>query len=795
MSRPIIAPVSLLIVAVGAAVLNFTFTVTNATITTSETSVSVSGPASLSADGVAPDTGTFSASGTLANVGTGNVNVPFTLTLGHGTISGNMTFPVGVLVGSGAVTGSATITGGTGRYAGYGGGTVTASGLSGGVLSGGALSFSISGTASGVSFTLTVTNAPVVISGSSLFSGAASLTLAGNSDTGTFSATSSLNNISAGNLTVPFTVTLGHGTITGNMTFPETALVQSGAVTASATITGGTGSYAGLTNSTLTASGTVTGTVISGGTISFSISGTVNSSGPAGPTITHIYNSSSRIPAGFSNSGITPSTLFAIEGSGLSDPNAAVVNQGTQGAGLPINGLNGTTVSIVASDGKTYTPGLYHALSFEIAGVVPAAVPAGTATFNVTYNGQSTSAQVQIVPYAYGFDTYEGNFAVATDAITGAVIAPTNSAAPGETLIFWGTGLGADPADSDTVYASSGGHPINTPAQLYFGNIQVPASDIPFEGSSVYPGVHIWGVTLPANVPTGCFVSVAAVLGGNVVSNLPALPIAANGGVCRDANTGLDGNAISTLAQQTNVRTGSLSVVQETSPAPGGAPVTVNTATGLFEQVTGSTSVAGGGAISVGSCSLTETLIANTTPPTITPLSPGTITVTPPGGSAITLPLAVPGEYQAQLPSGAIPASGGTFTFSASAGSGTNAVGPFSTTVNFPNPVISWTNQDAAATVARSGGLTYNWTGGAPGSWVIVSGSSASPTVSASYTCVFPQSALTGTVPPYVLAALPAGSGTSSLENSTSFTPFTASGLDNGIVFGGVSFSINSTYP
>ena len=103
------------------------------------------------------------------------------------------------------------------------------SGLTGPLLSGGTLSFSVSGTAEGLSFTFTVTNASVTVSGTAVFSGPASLTLAGSSpDTGTFSASGSVANISAGNVTVPFTTTLGHGTITGAMTFPETALVNSG---------------------------------------------------------------------------------------------------------------------------------------------------------------------------------------------------------------------------------------------------------------------------------------------------------------------------------------------------------------------------------------------------------------------------------------------------------------------------------------------------------------------------------------------------------------------------------------
>ncbi len=794
MSRLMIV-VSILIVAAGAAVLSFTFTVTNASITTSGTGVSVSGPATLNVSGVGTDTGTFSASGSLTNVSGGNVTVPFTVTLGHGTFAGNMTFPEGVLVGSGSVSGSATITSGTGRYTILGNTTVSGSGFTGSVLTGGMLSFSISGTSNGYDFTFSVTNAPVTISGTSVFSGAASLILAGNSDTGTFSATGLLaNNISGGNLTVPFTVTLGRGTITGNMTFPETALVNSGAVSGSATITGGTGGYAGLTSSTLTASGTVTGSVLSGGTLSFSVSGTVTTSGPAPPIITQIYNGSSRIPAGFSNSGITPSTLFAIEGSGLSDPAAPVVNQTTQGAGLPTNGLYGTTVSIVGSDGKTYTPGLYHALSYEIAGVVPAAVPTGTATFNVTYNGQSTSAQVQIVPYAYGFNTYDGNIAVATDAVTGAVIGPTNSATPGETLIFWGTGLGADPADSDTVYASNGGHTINTPFQFYFANVQVPPSDIPFEGSSVYPGVHIWGVTLPSNVPTGCFVSVAAVLGGNVVSNLPTLPIAANGGACQDPVLGITGSTAANIAGQTTVSSGAIFVAQTTSPGQNGAPTTNDSLSATFQTVSGGSVFGSGTSISMGSCSLSQINAATFTAPSVTGLNAGTLTATPPTGSPIALSNPSAGVYSALL-TGTIPSSG-TFAFSWTGASGTNTVGAGQVSVTLPSPLLSWTDQDAAATITRANGLNVTWTGGAAGTYISVSGTSASQSdgTSATYTCLFPQAALQGAVPPYVLGALPAGTGTTTVGNSTMFVPFTATGLNYGAAFSLISFSVNSTY-
>lgn len=798
MNRRVMLPGLILIAVAGAAVLNFTFIVTNASITSSQTSISVSGPAALTVTGIGSDSGTFSASGSLASISGGDVTVPFTVTLAHGTFGGAMTFPLDALGGSNTVNGSATISGGTGRYAILGDTTVSGSGFTGSVLSGGSLNFSISGSSNGYSFTFSVTNAPIAISGTSAFSGPASLTLAGASaDTGTFSANGSLTVLS-GNLAMPFTVTLGRGSITGNMTFPESALLKSGAVSGSATITGGTGTYAGLSSSTLTASGTVTGSLLSAGTLNFSVSGTVTTIGPPAPSITDIQNNSSLIPAGFPNSGIGPSSIFVIHGSGMASATTVTSLQDST-KGLPTGGLNGAVVTVNAG-GNTYTPGLYYAMATQIAGVMPAAVPPGPATVTVSYNGQTSAAyNFTVVPAAFGINVYYGNYAVLQDSVTGAIITPTNSAKPGEPITIWGTAIGADPNDSDLFYTTTP-HAIPTQVQVYIGNIAVPQSNILYVGSFLYPGVNGVIFTVPSNAPAGCFNSVAVVTtinGDSTVSNVPVGSFMPEGGVCQDSATGLNGNTISALTQKDNVNIGSLSVVQQTSPATNGAPSTLSAASGLFQQVAGATSMAGSGELSPGSCTLTQTLAAsNSAPPAITGLNPGTISVTTPGGSAIPLQSssAIPGEYGAQLPSGAIPAVGGTFAFNASGGSGANAVGAFSATINFPNPLVAWTNQSAAAAVTRSAGLTYNWTGGAPGSWVMLSGGSTSATLNGSYTCVFPQAALAGTVPAYILGALPAGTGTSSLENSTSPASFTASGLDQSIASGSVLISVNSTY-
>ena len=134
----------------------------------------------------------------------------------------------------------------------------------------------------------------------------------------------------------------------------------------------------------------------------------------------------------------------------------------------------------------------------------------------------------------------------------------------------------------------------------------------------------------------------------------------------------------------------------------------------------------------------------------------------------------ITGSYEAQLASGSVPASGGTFGVAATGGTTSPAVGAFNTTINFPNPLLAWTNQSASATVSRSGGQTYTWTSGASNSFVVMNGSSSSTAtgISASYTCIAPVSAGSFTVPAYILLGLPAGTGNAIIENTTASPAF-----------------------
>jgi hypothetical protein len=510
-----------------------------------------------------------------------------------------------------------------------------------------------------------------------------------------------------------------------------------------------------------------------------------------GPVITSIVNGSSKIPPGFGNSGVAPSSIIAIEGSGLADPNAPVVNQdSTVAGGLPMK-LNGTTVT-AAAGGKTFNLAMYHALSFEIAAVLPAAVPAGQVTITVNYNGASVSLTVTVVASAFGMDIYNGNTAVLQDSVSGAIITSTNSAKTNEPITVWGTAVGSDPNDSDTTYSTSP-YAINVSAQVYLGTVQVPQGNILYVGSLGYPGVNGVIFNVPSNAPSGCFVSVTIVIGG-VTSNVGTGSFMPNGGVCNDAAFGVNGTLLSQLGSKGTTNGGSVIVAQITSPAAtGGGTQTLSAAIANFTQSTGG-SFGSGGYVSVGSCIIGETLVTGT-PPTVTGLNPGTITLTTPTGGTITMTAnpVVTGSYFAQLTS-AIPSTGGTFTFNGSGGTGANAVGAFTAPVTFPNPLLSWTNQGAAANINRSQGVLVTWTGGTSGSFVIITGSSSNGTASGNYTCFAPQSALQFTVPGFVTGTLPAGNGTTTVENGTNFQMFTATGLDSGIGFGANGFQVNSVY-
>jgi uncharacterized protein (TIGR03437 family) len=146
---------------------------------------------------------------------------------------------------------------------------------------------------------------------------------------------------------------------------------------------------------------------------------------------------------------------------------------------------------------------------------------------------------------ALGIGTYNG-LVIATNPLTGTLYSYTKSAKPGDTIVLWGSGLGAVATDSDTVFTTTP-HAAAATLQVFIGGL--PAT-VGYGGDSGYPGVNQINVTIPTAVLPGCDVSPVAVSGTGsnlIVSNTTAIPVDPSGAVCNDAAFGTNGTTVTTL--------------------------------------------------------------------------------------------------------------------------------------------------------------------------------------------------------------------------------------------------------
>lgn len=518
-------------------------------------------------------------------------------------------------------------------------------------------------------------------------------------------------------------------------------------------------------------------------------SSSTGTGGSSGPTVTAILNNYSLIQPGLPNYGVAPGALFIVMGTGMADPTAqAAPLQSSASPGIPLT-LNGASIAVTVN-GVTVHPGIYYAIATQIAAVLPAGTPAGTGTLTVTYNNTPSAAvPMTIVPAALGIGTYNG-LAIATNPTTGALYSYSNSAKPGDTVVLWGSGLGGIPADSDTVFTSTP-HAASVPTQIYIGGVQ---ATVLYAGDSGYPGVNQIDVTIPSSVMPGCYVSLVAVsgTGGNlVVSNTTAIPIAdTEGGACSDPVLGISGATIAALSGQATVRTGGLGLTYHS----GGDGVP----TATFEAVPGSYYAANPAFASLGGCTFVAASLTSSTsnaaaPGPITKLDAGSIQVTGPAGS-VTIST-TPGVASSPIPAGFIPPTGGTFTF---AGTGGRDVGAFNVSFDYPPQMLAFSLTSAAAnaTVTRSQGETFTWTGGPPNSFVFIAGFSP-VALAQQYTtfyCFAQASAGHFTVPPSILLGMLPGAGGTEVANYEFLQSFTASGIDLGATGASWTLAIPTTF-
>jgi uncharacterized protein (TIGR03437 family) len=652
---------------------------------------------------------------------------------------------------------------------------------------------------------------------------------------GTFSAAVDLSA-----LTAPFTITLTNGTtgtLTGKLTIPAT-LLTTGTGNGSATITGGTGNFAGATGTfpTLTGSGALNasnGTV----TLTFTGDGSITTSGggnpaPTGPEITAVWDSASN------TSNLAQGSIFIVKGSKLcpsgiqvfSVPRPTVSPNGVKITFTPVGGGTATDAFLV----YTYNP----SGTCQLAGILPSSVAVGNYNVVVTNGTASAPFATKVQQRKFALFTQDSsgtglgsvqNYISASQVdlnsfTTGSGKATTISPAkPGQYLIAWGTGLGplvgGDNAASPVFDYSTNG--VNVKAIV--GGVTIP---VLFAGRAGYAGEDQINFQLPNNVPTGCTVPFQLSVDGKL-SNTTFIAIAPDANAAACVQPGFttaqlqqyDGGATRTL--------GSFSLSQFSVNIPEFGVGKLNTAGGAFTRYTGyqldGLSRAQAEVTSSGACIVAHTQSSDE--PGLTPaasggLDAGVVTLSGPTGSGLSNQVltqdAVGLDYYLNLGGSGFPTTGlnanlvaGTYSL---AGAGGRDVGKFNTQITLGSP-LSLVNS-LPATVDRSAGLTLRWTGGNASDLVQILGSSSTTsgtggsaiTDSWSFVCSTNAGAGSFTVPASVLLQLPAVSSSStsgsgfleiaSAVNPASFTaPLTAGGsIDSGTFLSLIGFGASVSY-
>ena len=415
-------------------------------------------------------------------------------------------------------------------------------------------------------------------------------------------------------------------------------------------------------------------------TLQFTTYGVGGSGNSVQPAVTSVANNYSLIPQGLPNWGIAPGSIFIIQGSALA--NVTTPLQSSASPGLQTT-LNGVSVQVQVVNTKVQCL-LYYLSPTQIDAVLPSNTPTGAGTLTVTNGGvNSAGTPITVIATDFGILSYNGTLAAAYDA-TNNLITPFNAANPGQTIALWGSGLGPDPSNDDRLFPQKTNNLAGSYLQAFVGGV---SAQILYAGRSQYPGLDQIVLTIPANVPAGCFVSVVLFASQIVPGNFATIPVAASGKTCSDAASPVTQQQYQALLSQASAKVGALALVQTFGVGAGSAAVA------SFQQIGGYGGTVGYGSVSVGSCMVTNSPGSPNT--TVGGLDAGgAVNVNGPAGALMVSRYSAPGvpqgTYAAALSAGFIPSGGGTFTFDN--GGGGADVGHFSASLNFPGS-FTWTNQ------------------------------------------------------------------------------------------------------
>ncbi len=477
------------------------------------------------------------------------------------------------------------------------------------------------------------------------------------------------------------------------------------------------------------------------------------------PQLNLVVNAASGIVPGFPNSGIAQGALFRLWGVGLGPSTLQIATPP-----LPPS-LSGTSITVTVS-GTTVTVPMYFVGIGQVGGVLPSNTPIGNGTMTLTYNGASGSIPITVVPASFGIshaDEYDPDNGWDLRSVASVTfpdfqyVSDTNTAKPGDTLILWGTGLGATPNNGgDTMpgpVANIGSAPV-----VFVGGVQSPSVTYWGRSPATVAGLDQIDFVVPPDAPLGCNVSVVVQTATPLmVSNSPTIALAAtDGATCSDPTQGLPPS----FFNKNGLKIMLLSLSQSQTMNTDGtiaSSTTSEVGVALFQltqAVTPATTQGLHGSPSLGTCT-TGPLFGSGIPDlSAVPLNGGApFTLTPPSGSPLILgsPFSPGGSYSLSLSS---PLPSGTWTFSN--GAGGPDIGPDNFPFQVPAQVV-WSNAAAVfgSGIDRSNPLTITWSGGDSNGYVQISGYARG----GSFVCTAPTAPGRFTIPTSILLGLPADNG------------------------------------
>jgi uncharacterized protein (TIGR03437 family) len=493
------------------------------------------------------------------------------------------------------------------------------------------------------------------------------------------------------------------------------------------------------------------------------------------------------------NNNIAQGVIFIVFGTGMG-PATLVAPSGLP---LPTSfpDVNGTSVT-VSSGGQTLKAFIVYTSAGQVAGILPSNTPIGAANATVTFNGQ-TSAQfkINVVKSALGVFTRNSQgsgpgiaqiFRSATDVSLNSL---TNPAQGGNTLVIYGTGLGAIPgADND----KPGAVPVGSNVTINIAGVTTPAA---YAGRSPdFPGLDQINFVLPANVPAGCYIP-AEITASAVPSNLFYLSIG-SGSACTHP-LGLNQAALAKLDSGGTVNIGVfqlLRAVVSGVPAEGAGglfdKVDANGAFQIFNRIPNAFGAVNFPVVS-GSCVVLDTLDTGSgfSVPDFSLIggaelkAGASVNVAGSNGNSQGVLAISTGGYLGVFFATLGP---GTWTLS---GSGGPDVGAFSAKTDLPENLV-WSNAGNFANVPR-GDITISWTGGNTaanplvtifGTNVVINPTDPSKSRGKEFFCNAPASAGRFVVPGTIISQLPS----STVDTAAGEVAVGTLGINTG---GGANFS------